>query len=358
MNFFLKKIVIPTWAVVLIAIAFTVIGYIGNFSTKNEVAQGLSSQNEKKISSSELQIQNNSITKVQVGTINNENINIMDLLDREITEQLQNLYGNISFKFQRKHAENQKIESNIEITEDEIRKFYVDNNLESQVKFENVKDKIEEYLKRQQEQDLIYKNYQKSLEEGHVSFNLEKIPLWKTEITIGEAFTHDKKTSGVMLLEFSDYQCPFCLRNQEAVEQLIKQYPKVNFVYKHLPLPIHKEATQAALGAECAREQGQFIPYHKKLFENQRKQYIADLEKYAQEINIADYSLFQECLKTKKYQYLIDSDLKQAQMLNITGTPTYIIGDYNLQNDTLVGEIVTGALPKKDIENIILQYLK
>lgn len=141
------------------------------------------------------------------------------------------------------------------------------------------------------------------------------------------------KDAKVKIIEFSDFQCPYCKVFQANLNQVLKEYAgKILFVYKHLPLSIHPQAENAALAATCANEQGKFQVYADNLFARQ--------DEWANTIGtqkFKDYSWrfgmngrdFAKCLDTKKYQYRVDADKAEAASFSISGTPgTFVNGTF------------------------------
>ncbi|KKP84967.1 MAG: hypothetical protein UR83_C0007G0013 [Candidatus Moranbacteria bacterium GW2011_GWF2_35_54] len=136
----------------------------------------------------------------------------------------------------------------------------------------------------------------------------------------------------VKLVEFSDFQCPYCQMFQKTMNEVVKTYgDKVQFVFKNLPLEsIHPRAKAAAMAAECANEQGKFIEYGDKLFANQKiwgeskdnKMFVG----YASQLKM-NTAQFTQCLTDEKYKDKIESDLKEAGEFGISGTPAVFIND-------------------------------
>lgn len=132
------------------------------------------------------------------------------------------------------------------------------------------------------------------------------------------------------VLEFSDFQCPFCERfYKETYGQIITNYVdtgKIKFVYKNFPLTnIHPKAFNAALGYECAVEQGKGSEFHNILFEG-RKLDVADLKLTASALSL-DTTKFNDCLDSKKYEQKVQDDMKEGRDKGVSGTPTLFIGD-------------------------------
>ncbi len=131
----------------------------------------------------------------------------------------------------------------------------------------------------------------------------------------------------VTIIEFSDYQCPYCLQwNTQVYQQLLKAYPdKIRFVYRDFPLSsIHPEAEPAAEAAECAGEQGRYYDYHDKLFSEEFELGANAYTQYAQELGL-DMAKFNDCVSTHRYQAEVAADEAYATNLGVRSTPTFFI---------------------------------
>ena len=145
----------------------------------------------------------------------------------------------------------------------------------------------------------------------------------------GEPFRGDKNAK-LTLVEFSEFQCPFCGRHvRDTVPTLEKDYiktGKVKYVFRDLPLEsIHKNAFKAAEAAHCAGDQNKYWEMHDRLFANQNALEPAMLAAHAQAVGV-DAKKFQECLDSGKYATAIRKDIAEANKYGITGTPTSVIG--------------------------------
>lgn len=144
----------------------------------------------------------------------------------------------------------------------------------------------------------------------------------------GEPVKGDKDAK-FTLIEFSEYQCPFCSRHvKNTVPQLDKEYVqtgKVKYVFRDLPLEsIHKNAFKASEAAHCAGEQGKFWQMHDRLFENQQALEVAKLTEHATAVGV-DSKKFQACLDAGKYAADIRKDMADADRLGVSATPTTLI---------------------------------
>ena len=148
----------------------------------------------------------------------------------------------------------------------------------------------------------------------------------------------------ITIVEFSDYQCPFCRRWHEQVYQpLLNAYPgKIKLVYRQLPLTsIHPDAFPAAEAAMCAGDQNAYWQFHDKLFGNDSLGNDAYVQ-YAQELGL-DLNAFEACIADHKYQEAVQSDLDFAVGLGVRSTPTFFIN----------GLAIVGAQPLDVFKQVI-----
>ena len=163
----------------------------------------------------------------------------------------------------------------------------------------------------------------------------------------------------ITLIEFSDFQCPFCRKfYKETLPQIKKDYlltGKAKLVYRDFPLvQIHPGATPAAEGAECAKEQGKFWEMHDAIFDEQEKlgsgtvQFTAlDVKKWAAKIGL-NASKFNQCLDSGKYKQEVEKDTADGSAAGVTGTPAIFVN----------GRLIVGAQPFAAFKVIIDEELK
>lgn len=149
-------------------------------------------------------------------------------------------------------------------------------------------------------------------------------------LSVDGAVTKGDKNAKVTLIEFTDFQCPFCSRhlNQTApqIEQEYIKTGKVRYVLRDFPIQsIHPQAFKAAEAAHCASEQGKYWEMHGKLFGNQRAMTPKDLSAHAESLGL-ETSKFQKCLDSGKYAARIKKDLEDGQKAGVTGTPSFFLG--------------------------------
>jgi protein-disulfide isomerase len=153
----------------------------------------------------------------------------------------------------------------------------------------------------------------------------------------------------VLLLEFSDYHCPFCSKVEPTINDLMKNYPdKIRRVWFHNPLAMHPEANQTHAAAECAGEQGKFWEYHGKLFEKVGTFKSDDaLIGLAKEMNLKE-DQFKSCLTSGKYKAKVAKNLSIGGQLGVRGTPNFFVN----------GVMVTGAQPYDKFKDAVENALK
>jgi len=148
----------------------------------------------------------------------------------------------------------------------------------------------------------------------------------------------------ITIVEFSDFQCPYCKRVVPTLHQIADAYPdQVRIVFRHLPLDrIHDRARAAAEAAACADKQGKFWPYHDLVFENNQALSDADLAQYAADVGM-DVEAFGSCVADREFQAIVDGDSQTATALGLRGTPAFFVN----------GIPVRGAKPFEDFARLI-----
>lgn len=163
-------------------------------------------------------------------------------------------------------------------------------------------------------------------------------PTGPQDIPIGDAYTLGDPEAPVTIVEYTDFQCPFCRRHfEETFSQIVENYVDtgtVRYVFKDFPLTsIHPQAREAAQAARCAGDQAAFLGMHDLLFERQdawSNRTPTDIFiGYAEELGL-DEATFDECLTSEKYAEAVDADLQEGAALGITGTPAFFLNGYPL----------------------------
>ena len=171
-------------------------------------------------------------------------------------------------------------------------------------------------------------------------------PVQRIEASADDDPALGDKNAPVTIIEFSDFQCPFCARfHQQTFPQINEEYVKkgkVRFVYRDYPLPFHQFAQKASEAAECADEQGKFWQYHEEIFKNQQALSIENLKKWATDLGL-DSKKFNGCLDSGKMAAEVQKDLQEGGSYGASGTPAFFIN----------GKLISGAQPYQAFKQAI-----
>jgi len=158
--------------------------------------------------------------------------------------------------------------------------------------------------------------------------------------------TEGRADAPVQVVEFADYQCPYCQRVNPDLNKLIQDYgDKVSIVYKDFPLPMHPHAEKAAEAARCAGQQGKFWEYHNALFQDKKLE-KADLKQEATTLHL-DSAKFDQCLDSAAEAANVKKDQDEGMKLGLSGTPSFFIN----------GHFISGALDYSTLHQIVQQQL-
>jgi protein-disulfide isomerase len=150
-------------------------------------------------------------------------------------------------------------------------------------------------------------------------------------------------TAPITIIEFSDYQCPFCKRAEGALKQVLAKYPEqVRLVYRHFPLDGHKDARPAAEASACADEQGKFWEYHQLLFESAPTLDAKKLRQIAEQTKL-DVKAFDACLAEGRQKTKVQNDLDAGRVAGVSGTPAFFVN----------GIPLSGARPLEEFSKVI-----
>jgi len=164
------------------------------------------------------------------------------------------------------------------------------------------------------------------------------VPTAPVKVSLDDDAVLGNKNAKVTIVEFSDYECPFCGRHfSETYPQIKSQYidtGKVKLVFRDFPLSFHQSAQKAAEAAECAGEQGKYFEMHDKLYQNQQTLSVENEKKWAKEIGL-DQGKFDKCLDSGQMAGEIAKDMADGQSYGVQGTPGFFIN----------GKPISGAQP-------------
>jgi protein-disulfide isomerase len=230
-------------------------------------------------------------------------------------------------------------------TEAEMKAFYDRNQARIRQPYDKIKVPLQQYMKRQkvtaQRAELMA---QLRHDAGvKVMLTAPKIEV-STQYSAGSAGPSD---APITIIEFSDYQCPYCQRAESSVQEVRKKYgDKVRLVYMDFPLPMHPYALKAAQAARCAGDQGKYWEYHDALFADQSKLDAAGLKATAAKLKL-DTKKFDECTAHDLHMDQIRDSQQAGSQSGVDGTPTFVIN----------GRMISGAQPPTEFEAVIDEEL-
>ncbi len=300
-----------------------------------------------------------------LGFIDGKQVTFEDVRNKKTNDLSLQLYKQLSDrlmeysikKLAKKHSEI-NLTPKKKVTLKEIISFFEQNNLQKRGTLDQLRPQIKIFLQQQIHNQHLLDQYSLALEKGWVVSHLKPPSELLLVGNIKTGYLRGNKKSAVILLEFSDYQCPFCGRVQPTINRLINDYKdRVTFGYRHFPLSFHKEADEAAIATECAREQDKFLEFHLLLFSRQKAQTSSDLKKYARKIKISSPEKFDKCLDSEKFRGLVEQDISDGSKLGITGTPGFLVGTFNPKTGEIKGEVLSGAQPYNVFKKTLDKYL-
>jgi len=232
-----------------------------------------------------------------------------------------------------------------EPTEAELQAEYQSQKNRLNRPFEEVQAQLQQAL-RQPRLQAARQEYMKRLREQ------AKVSIWlrppRVEVAYDRARLRGSPKAPVIIVEFSDFQCPFCRQAQPTLKNLLAKYEgRVSLAYRDFPLrEIHPQAQLAAEASRCAGEQGQFWPYHDILFASPNRLKKDDLLEHARSLKL-DEKQFDSCLSSGKYRAKVEEDLEEGTRAGVSGTPGFFIN----------GILLSGAQPQARFEEIVQREL-
>ena len=235
----------------------------------------------------------------------------------------------------------------VEISKNQVEQVYVEN---AAVFASMSSDEAKERLRLDLESQARMKNYREALtrlrETSNIEFRLDE-PRLPISNSSDVAFSKGSTEAAITIVEFSDFQCPYCKTSQEVIKQVVQTFGKeVRLVFKHLPLEIHSQAFPAAQAAYCAGRQGFFWQYHDALFASGTFS-PAVFKNLAADLGL-DRPRFQDCVTSEISRAAVLKDMNEAKRFGINSTPTFIIN----------GRLFPGAHSFEDFKAALERELK
>jgi len=235
-------------------------------------------------------------------------------------------------------------------SDEEMKKFYESNKSQMGGQpYDQIKDRIATYLKQQKGRDQLTKVVDDLKQKHGVQITLAQPNLPRVEVA-ATGPSRGPENAPVTIVEFSDFQCPYCGREYPVVERVMKEYDgKVRLVFRHFPLEFHQFAQKAAEAGACAADQGgeKFWKLHDRMFTNQQKLAVDDLKGYAKDLGL-DGARFDKCLDSGEKRPLVEADEKAGQEAGVSGTPAFFIN----------GVFINGAVPFEQFKDAVDRELK
>jgi protein-disulfide isomerase len=233
----------------------------------------------------------------------------------------------------------------VEPTEFDIAAWYKANPSRVQnAPIEKVRDAINGLLKNERVEALRQQYLEGLRSKASIALTLDAP---RVKVATGGRPVRGPANAPVEIIEFSDFECPFCLNAFPTVTQVLKAYgDRIRFVYRHYPLPNHPNAKPAAEASACAAEQNQFWPYHDRLFSAPGKLSAADLKQHAVELGL-DTAAFNACVDSHKFAQDVTADFAAGNEVGVNGTPAFFIN----------GRAVSGAQPFSVFKRVIDEEL-
>ena len=209
----------------------------------------------------------------------------------------------------------------------------------------DVRPEIERYLRQQKETAERTRFHAFLREKAEIVTKLEAP---RVAVTVpADAPSLGPASAPITIVEFTDYQCPYCHRAQGTVDEILAKYgDKVRFIHQDFPLDSHPRAIFASRAARCAGDQGKYWEYHRGLLSEPSDFSDADLVKRAAGLSLATAE-FKTCVDSKKHDEVIRAAQKAGSALGVSGTPAFFVN----------GRVLSGARPREQFEQIIDQEL-
>jgi protein-disulfide isomerase len=184
--------------------------------------------------------------------------------------------------------------------------------------------------------------------QAKILVRLQPPPVVRVTVSTEGAPLRGAAEARVTLVEFSDFQCPYCKRAQATLKQILERYPgKVRHLFRDFPLEsLHPEAKRAAEAARCAQDQGKFWEYHDVLFANSPNLATDDLRRYAEQVGL-EVPTFERCVSSGVHRATVQRDVEEGARLGVNGTPAFFIN----------GRALHGAQPLEAFARVIEEEL-
>lgn len=217
------------------------------------------------------------------------------------------------------------IATSVQVGEPEILAFYEARVKSSGRPLEQVKDQIRGFLAESKQREAIQAEIQAVRKEAGLKVDLPAPVEVRATFSLEGRPMKGKPDAKVTMVEFSDFECPYCSKATPQVEAILKAYPNdVKVYFLHYPLSFHKSAMPAAIATECAFQQGKFWELHDKLFASQSALKPDGMAEFAKAVGL-DMAKYNTCVADPKTTAMVKKDMEQAEAAGVQGTPSFFI---------------------------------
>ncbi|MFO8172862.1 MAG: thioredoxin domain-containing protein [Longimicrobiales bacterium] len=210
---------------------------------------------------------------------------------------------------------------------------------------EDVRSQIADHLRDERRREVAFELEDRLFREREVAIHFEPVRL---NLDNESSPFLGPEDAPVTLVEFSDFECPYCARLAPTLNRLREAFgDDLRIVYRQFPLTsIHPGAFKAAEGSLCAHEQGRFWEMHDLMFAEMQQLAVADLKEKARRLGL-DGARFDECLDSGRYVEQVQADLREASRIGVTGTPALFINGVQLEGGAVAFETAASAIRKE-----------
>jgi protein-disulfide isomerase len=257
------------------------------------------------------------------------------------------------------------IDKNAKVSEKEVKELvekYKDNPQFAKFSKDEQQKQVRDYMRDRSSRNIEMDLIKAGIKSGDLVINYPqpKEPVFELSLTDGDhtrfgpgaddtkTMGCDKKSCPITIVEYSEFQCPYCSRAVPAIKRVLTEYRgKISWTVRDFPLSFHDRARPAAVAAHCAGDQGKFWGMYQSIFDNQTDLTDEHLKKYANKI-VPDKAKWEECFKNPTAKYpVIDANMESGMKVGVTGTPAFFIN----------GRRLSGALPYEEFKRVIDEEL-
>lgn len=242
-----------------------------------------------------------------------------------------------------------EIAPTVKISEKEVNDFIKERKIPAQQINDQVLAKIRQFLSGQKKAEALETWIANKAGASGITVFFQKPARPTFDVQVGKAPFIGGKDAKVTIVEFSDFQCPYCAEGSRVLKKLKDKYGnKIKVAMKQFPLPFHTQARGASNAALCVNEQdtSKFWNMHDQLFADQSKLSAEDLKATAKGLGV-DMAKYETCVSEKRYESQVNADIEQGKSLGVKSTPTFFVN----------GQLVRGVMPIEEFSEIIDQQL-